>query len=344
MKNKLIIICKTALLTSVLLANTSTFAEDKVCKDLGELPELTHTAPLGILDNTNEPRLEDGTVEDRLMSHFNPKDELNVKVKLALFETNQKGEALDIISPDKFGPSIDILDAWKYMLDHAGDGNPARESITFGSCGAKPIEGIEQRGLGHDYVPPAFSNVLLPGNERTTVGYYLLIEESLGPDKRIRQKGAVLFSYDKASSGDCAYEVFIFGDGGISPTPYMNVGGSGISSGLKDGLAVDKCGNLLDEVPLSIAAVDNKEESPKRPVRPLFNSKGEGTNVDDCSTCHKPLGGGKVNLTGAFPWVAFADFSKAPVPRASFPPLRDGRTISFCLANDLNCALSLPGL
>jgi hypothetical protein len=141
------------------------------------------------------------------------------------------------------------------------------------------------------------SGVLNPGATRATFGYFIKVNQG-GTEVEY----FALFSYDKITVGGkviCATEFFLFGPfarkgGKVDPDPPK----------LDKGLAINKDGCLLGEVPLELAKVINaagiaaeghgkdKDEA----VKPGVDKKGEG-----CLVCHYG-GGGFPNNTTPFPW------------------------------------------
>jgi hypothetical protein len=141
------------------------------------------------------------------------------------------------------------------------------------------------------------SSVLNKGATRATFGYF--IKATVGGQE---VEYFALFSYDKITVKKdgkevvvCATEFFLFGpfkrkaDGSIDPDP----------AALLFGLAIDKNGCLLPEVPLDLAKVKNflDDHLATEPVRPGVAKDGEG-----CLVCH-----GRNDQfpqsTAPFPWV-----------------------------------------
>ncbi|MCY1017629.1 hypothetical protein [Pyxidicoccus sp. MSG2] len=123
------------------------------------------------------------------------------------------------------------------------------------------------------------SGVLNEGSSRSTFGYFV---QSVQNGQTVTY--FVLFSYDKAADGNCATELFLFG-------PVVQ----GQSPPLVMGLAIDKDGNLLSEVPLNIANVSNYIGGDSEAVKPGV-SPNQG-----CRACHSNANSGP-NETQPFPW------------------------------------------
>jgi hypothetical protein len=142
------------------------------------------------------------------------------------------------------------------------------------------------------YIPK--SEVLNKGGERATFGYFIKVKQG---DSEVEY--FALFSYDKITAQGkviCATEFFLFGPfkrkgGKIDPNPPE----------LDKGLAIDKDGCLLPEVPLDLAKVKNflKEgHEGTEPVKPIIDKKKKD---EGCLLCHSG-GGGFPNETIPFPW------------------------------------------
>lgn len=123
------------------------------------------------------------------------------------------------------------------------------------------------------------SGVLNEGSSRATFGFFI---QSVQNGQTVTY--FTLFSYDKTSTGNCATELFLFGP--VVP---------GQSPPLVMGLAIDKNGNLLAEVPPDIADVSNYLGGDPEPVKPGV-SPNQG-----CRACHTNANSGP-NQTQPFPW------------------------------------------
>ncbi|HZI12836.1 MAG TPA: hypothetical protein VE153_20820 [Myxococcus sp.] len=145
------------------------------------------------------------------------------------------------------------------------------------ACTTNPVDLKGKPGF-IEYTAP--SEVLNEGGTRSTFGYYIQFTQG---GKTVTY--FVLFSYDKNKDGKCATELFLFGPVTPGQTPALVMG-----------LAIDKDGNLLTEVPLDIADVTNfLGGNEPTPVKPGI-TPGQG-----CRECHKGATG-SANRTRPFPW------------------------------------------
>ncbi len=144
------------------------------------------------------------------------------------------------------------------------------------ACTTNPVD-LKGRPGFIDYTDS--SGVLNDGSSRATFGYFIQSTQNGQPVTYF-----VLFSYDKAKDGSCATELFLFGPVVPGQTPPLVMG-----------LAIDKDGNLLSEVPLNIADVSNFLGGDSEPVKPGV-SPGQG-----CRACHRNANSSP-NQTQPFPW------------------------------------------
>lgn len=152
----------------------------------------------------------------------------------------------------------------------------AAAGMTEKSCDADPSKLKDRPGF-IEFTDD--SGVLNEGSSRSTFGFFI---QSVQNGQTVTY--FTLFSYDKTSTGNCATELFLFGP--VVP---------GQSPPLVMGLAIDKNGNLLAEVPPDIADVSNYLGGPSEPVKPGV-SPNQG-----CRACHSTANSGP-NQTQPFPW------------------------------------------
>jgi hypothetical protein len=130
-----------------------------------------------------------------------------------------------------------------------------------------------------------------PKGKRMTFGYFVRVSQTIA-GKPITREFFLLMSYDYIDAGTpgsnpAAFEVFVFGP---LPTPGM-YGGADPNAliPLRDGLAVNGSGALLDSVPLNIAMQNNYKGDkvpPNTPVEPGVEVPEKGQPGTGCFACH----------------------------------------------------------
>jgi hypothetical protein len=211
---------------------------------------------------------------------------------------------------------------WTTVPNGFFDGILARAGITPGASDPERLQGrpgfleyIGESSVLNREVLNKAGKVVDPGGTRATFGYFVkargltrgqvnLIRLGYGnyaeEEKRCIE-AFILLSYDVIKGQNLsAFEVFIFGP--LSPPD---------SSGppLADGLAVNDSGQLLSEVPLTIARVSNyrgNKVSPTKPVTPGVREKGHG-----CFECHS-RDEDFPETTIPFPWVPGSSQAEPP--------------------------------
>ena len=188
------------------------------------------------------------------------------------------------ISTPGTSETIEGTDVFQAILNKAGINACNSDPTDF--CDENPgLIGTPITGEGDDV-----SEVLNPGGKRATFGFYITYFKC---DQAYEY--FALFSYDKVGE-NCAFEFFLFGP--------ITRGDNGepTSSPLLQGLAINKDGIMLDEVPTNIAAEDNffnggiQDGVPPTPVTP-----GIGTAGQNCRSCHTK-GNTTPDRTRPFPW------------------------------------------
>ncbi|MGD0839582.1 MAG: hypothetical protein ABSA32_00360 [Candidatus Acidiferrales bacterium] len=165
------------------------------------------------------------------------------------------------------------------------------------------------------------SSVLNPGGTRATFGYFIKVTFKSGQSIEY----FALFSYDKikitgkdgAEETICATEFFLFGgfqykDGVIQPNPPE----------LEYGLAINKDGILIKEVPPELAHVSNfqKEGHENETVKPGVEEAEEGKPPTGCLICHARTEDDEPESTIPFPWVADPKAKPNTPPSTGEPP------------------------
>ena len=234
---------------------------------------------------------------------------------------NQAAEApttVDKFLDDQFDytvTSIEIAPMVKKGDATPGDWTAAKDGFwkaILARVGIKPCvtdpKDLKGKPGVQDYISD--SNVLNKGGTRATIGYFVKVKGD-SPDGPVTQEFFILMSYDTikdkaANKTLCAFEVFMFGP---LPRPGSQAAAF-IKSGtapLFAGLAVNDKGELLKEVPLTIAKVKNFQggDTPEtETVKPGVNSEGVG-----CFKCH-----GRDDQfpeeTLPFPWIGKVDGSE----------------------------------
>ena len=240
---------------------------------LALLIALTTVSWRGCGDN-NKKECEGENINDKLKEVVKPK--AGTKVKIA--PVKRKGEATP-------GDYTDV---------DAGIFDAILKRIGIDPCNTEPGD---LKGKDGFIELENNSDVLNQGGKRATFGYFIRVNQG---EQEVEY--FALFSYDKIKikKNDkdviiCATEFFLFGpfkrgEAGVEPDP----------PALVLGLAIDKNGCLLPEVPLDLAKVKNfvsTGHEDTEPVKPGVDKDGKG-----CLVCHgrddQPP-----QSTLPFPWV-----------------------------------------